>query len=333
MAERLGMFTGAALAYLIAGSVGCVVLAVQGRLIPVLRAADRRYLWGCGALMLLYTVLLYSAVGLAENRAGHRGDRRQLSLAQPDTAFLGAHTRLEGQSRSAGDRLGRGGGRRGADAGSGQFSDGSHRVEPGHSSRSARRSRPLRPGACIPRLADAGRTARRAVPCRSSYWRRDLALLALCIAMQEQSTWNLRGIVEALYVAIFPTLLAYTFWDFAVRRGNLRLVAPASYIDAAVFCMDQQSLPRHFPAAAAVAGRGAGRSRRDHLQTGGAGIAPYQRPPPPRRGPRCGDEPHSRSRGVRRSPPGSGSRSLPSPGCRPASRRKRSRGSDRSHGP
>ena len=57
-----------------------------------------------------------------------------------------------------------------------------------------------------------------------------LALLALCIAMQERSSWNLRGIIEALYVAIFPTLLAYTFWDFAVRRGNLRLVAPASYL-------------------------------------------------------------------------------------------------------
>ena len=96
----------------------------------VLRAADRRYLWGCGALMLLYTVLLYSAVGLAENReqiiavtvANYLWPSLTLLFSVPILGWS-ARRGLLGIGSACG------GGGRGADAGSGQFSDGSHRVD------------------------------------------------------------------------------------------------------------------------------------------------------------------------------------------------------------
>jgi drug/metabolite transporter (DMT)-like permease len=36
--------------------------------------------------------------------------------------------------------------------------------------------------------------------------------------------------VELAYMAVFPTILAYTFWDTAMRRGNMILVASLSYL-------------------------------------------------------------------------------------------------------
>ena len=36
--------------------------------------------------------------------------------------------------------------------------------------------------------------------------------------------------LEVAYLALFPTLSAYTCWDIAMRRGNLVLVAAASYL-------------------------------------------------------------------------------------------------------
>jgi len=35
--------------------------------------------------------------------------------------------------------------------------------------------------------------------------------------------------VELLYMSIFPTFLAYFFWDRAMRKGNIILVASLSY--------------------------------------------------------------------------------------------------------
>jgi drug/metabolite transporter (DMT)-like permease len=36
--------------------------------------------------------------------------------------------------------------------------------------------------------------------------------------------------VELAYMAVFPTILAYAFWDTAMRRGNMILVASLSYL-------------------------------------------------------------------------------------------------------
>jgi len=45
----------------------------------------------------------------------------------------------------------------------------------------------------------------------------------------EESYWTPRVVAELLYMSIFPTFLAYFFWDRAMRKGNIILVASLSY--------------------------------------------------------------------------------------------------------
>ena len=55
-----------------------------------------------------------------------------------------------------------------------------------------------------------------------------LAVLRACRA--ERSVWTAGLAGEAVYLVVFPTLLAYVCWDTAARRGNLSLVAALSYL-------------------------------------------------------------------------------------------------------
>jgi len=229
MAERLGMFTGAALAYLIAGLIGCAVMAASGRLRGGLRTADRRYLWGCGLLMVLYTALLYAAVGLAQNReqviavtvANYLWPSLTLLFSVPILGWrargwvlgLGSALALTGVALMLG-------------AGTSNSPDAAARGT-----------------ATATMLALAAAVAWGLYSTLSRRWASSsssgampvfllatgLTLLVLRWVLGEQSVWTFRGVAEAAYVAIFPTLLAYTFWDAAARRGNLALVAPASY--------------------------------------------------------------------------------------------------------
>ena len=56
-----------------------------------------------------------------------------------------------------------------------------------------------------------------------------LFLLFIRLFFQENSVWTVKAGMELLYMAIFPTFLAYSFWDQAMRRGNIILVAAFSY--------------------------------------------------------------------------------------------------------
>jgi drug/metabolite transporter (DMT)-like permease len=57
-----------------------------------------------------------------------------------------------------------------------------------------------------------------------------LALLGARCFVQEASVISLRVVLEVAYMAVFPTLLAYTFWDTAARLGSLSLVASFGYL-------------------------------------------------------------------------------------------------------
>lgn len=54
-------------------------------------------------------------------------------------------------------------------------------------------------------------------------------LLAL-LAGGGRAAWTARILLEWLYMGTVPTLLGYVFWDAAMRRGNLVLVASLSYL-------------------------------------------------------------------------------------------------------
>jgi drug/metabolite transporter (DMT)-like permease len=57
-----------------------------------------------------------------------------------------------------------------------------------------------------------------------------LVVLPARLAFGESSHWGPRVAGELVYMAVFVTFLAYVFWDHAMRRGNLVLVAALSYL-------------------------------------------------------------------------------------------------------
>jgi drug/metabolite transporter (DMT)-like permease len=56
-----------------------------------------------------------------------------------------------------------------------------------------------------------------------------LILTTIRFIFPEESCWTPRVIVELLYMSVFPTFLAYFFWDRAMRKGKMILVASLSY--------------------------------------------------------------------------------------------------------
>ena len=66
-AEQLGAFSSAAAVYLTSGAIGCLYLLASGRTRVLRSQMPRKYLFGCGGLMVAYSVLLYSAIGFAKD--------------------------------------------------------------------------------------------------------------------------------------------------------------------------------------------------------------------------------------------------------------------------
>ncbi len=55
-----------------------------------------------------------------------------------------------------------------------------------------------------------------------------LEILSVCF--REKAVWDLTTSIELLILAIFPCVLAYIFWDIAMRKGNVILVTSFSYL-------------------------------------------------------------------------------------------------------
>ena len=56
-----------------------------------------------------------------------------------------------------------------------------------------------------------------------------LVLIVIRFIFPEESSWTPRVLIELLYMSIFPTFLAYLFWDRAMRKGKIILVVSLSY--------------------------------------------------------------------------------------------------------
>jgi len=54
-------------------------------------------------------------------------------------------------------------------------------------------------------------------------------LLGFRCVVRESSVWTPRACVELIYMAAFPAFFGYAFWDVAVRRGRIILLAVCSY--------------------------------------------------------------------------------------------------------
>ena len=231
LAEQLGALTSAATVYLAAGLLGCAALAVRGTLAATLRHAGPRYLYGCGGLMVAYTVLLYTAVGLAQTR-GQVITVTVCNYLWPSLTLLFAVPILGWQTRPlvlfCGTLLGVTGVALAVGVGGVEGSPSTtwsgHAVSTlpallaavtwGLYSNLSRRWGGARAGNAMPvfLLASGG------------------VLLLLRACRVEHSAWTPQAVAEAAYLASGPTLLAYVCWDTAARRGNLSLVAAFSYL-------------------------------------------------------------------------------------------------------
>lgn len=56
-----------------------------------------------------------------------------------------------------------------------------------------------------------------------------LVLGGIGLFTNETSAWAMRAVAELVYVATFPTFVAYACWDISMRKGNVVFLAALSY--------------------------------------------------------------------------------------------------------
>jgi drug/metabolite transporter (DMT)-like permease len=229
VSEELGPFSTVAFAYLLAGAASLAATAsTEGGLRPLLRL-PARYLWGCGALFVAYSACYCLAVGLAADReqvlevalVNYLWPSLTLLLALPLQGHRARWFLAPGMlAASAGVVL--------ATAQRGDLS------LVGLWDNAATHAWPYG-------LALLGAVAWALYSNLARRWggrtggvplflvASGLVVLPLRFVFGESSTWGPRVVGELVYMAVFVTFLAYVFWDHAMRRGNIVLVAALSY--------------------------------------------------------------------------------------------------------
>jgi len=231
LTEQLGLLTTASWIYLLSGIWGVIFLFSKPGEIKKTFRLPLLYLIGCGILFVIYTACLYLAIGLAVSREqvievtiiNYLWPGLTLIFSLPILHKKGRITLIPGIILAfTGFYL--------ATAQSGMFSweifKGNFQVN------------------CLPYLIAfiaaiswglysnlvrrwAGHAEGGAVPLFLLIT--GLALTAIRFMFPEESYWTPRVVAELLYMSIFPTFLAYFFWDRAMRKGNIILVASLSY--------------------------------------------------------------------------------------------------------
>lgn len=231
LAESIGALTSAALMFLLGGVLGVIYAALVERRALAMLSLPRRYLIGCGAFFVLYVICLYLAIGLATSRQqtlevailNYLWPSLTLVLSIPvlgtkvRPAFpVGVIIALSGAALAPlnlGDWS--------ASALASNVRDNPWPYALGLAaavlwslySNYSRKWAAHASGGAVPLFSLAA----------------GLALLPLRPWFHEPSAWSARAIGELLFMALLPSLVAYSLWDRAVRRGNVTLVAALSY--------------------------------------------------------------------------------------------------------
>ncbi len=230
LTEQVGPLTAAASIYLFGGFISSSPLLYSRNRATTLHGLPLRYLVGCGTLFVLYMLAIYLAIGLA-------GDRHQVleiglvnylwpaftlwfsllllrkrarPLFVPGTilALLGAFLVLtQGTSISwtsleknvASNPLA-------------YFLAFFAAVSWGLYSTLARRWAGPKTGSAVSLFMLAT----------------GVLLLFLRLLRPEQTLWSMRALAEVLFMGL-ATIVAYVFWDIAMRKGDVVLVAACSY--------------------------------------------------------------------------------------------------------
>jgi drug/metabolite transporter (DMT)-like permease len=232
LAEKLGAITAASCMLLAGGLVGCAWEGLVRRRMRSMLRLPRVYLLACGSTFVAYMACLYLAIGLASSRQqtlevgmlNYLWPALTLVLAVP---LLGMRVRW---TFPVGVAL--------------AFAGGTIvPLRPGQGSISCLfdnlKAHPwpyvLAVAAAVlwalysnfsRRFAGASKDG--AVPL--FVVASGVALSVLRLFVHESSHWSLQGAAELSFMAVLPTLLAYSFWDRAMRRGNVTLVAALSYL-------------------------------------------------------------------------------------------------------
>jgi drug/metabolite transporter (DMT)-like permease len=229
--EQLGTFGGAACIYLLGGSLGCVLMILQRRLRGLLQMPPA-YLLVCGGLFVLYIVTVQTGIGFARDR------QQAVEVILMNYLWPGLTMALSVplQHRRArwwlipGVLLGLAGAALGVASGRGI--SGWHLLE----------NLRLQPVPYVlgvvaavswalysnlsRRLAGGGKASGVPVFLLVS----GLLLGLLYLLSDESMHWGAGVTLELLYAALLPGLLAYTFWEVAMRRGRMGLVVAISYL-------------------------------------------------------------------------------------------------------
>jgi len=231
LTEQLGPLTAASWIYMLSGIWGCIYLINKPGGIKKTFQLPILYLIGCGTLFIFYMVCLYLAVGLAFSREqvievsiiNYLWPGLTLIFSLPILHKKGRITLIPGVVLAfSGLYL--------AAVNSGMFSWNAFKgnfqeshlpyllafmaaVSWGLYSNLVRRW--------------AGHTEGGAVPIFLLVT--GLILTSIRFMFPEESYWTPRVVMELLYMSVFPTFLAYFFWDRAMRKGKIILVASLSY--------------------------------------------------------------------------------------------------------
>lgn len=231
LTEQLGTLTAATLIYTLAGLFGLLYAGLQPDGLAAMRAMSRRYLLGCGLLFVIYIAALYLAVGYATTRVqvltigliNYLWPGLSLVFSIP---LLGRRARpllpLGILLALAGVWL--------ASTNSSSFSAqaffiGQHDLLPyglaliaaicwGLYSNLSRKWAGEHEGGAVPLFLLAS----------------GLLLGVLRLLTPETSSWSMQAGLGLAYMALLPGMLAYVFWDLAVRKGEIILVASLSYL-------------------------------------------------------------------------------------------------------
>jgi drug/metabolite transporter (DMT)-like permease len=229
LSEQMGPFSTVAFTYLFGGALSVAAAWLTRGGIGRFRHLPRKYLWGCGGLFVTYTACYCLAVGLAADRAQVL-EVGLINYLWPSLTLLAAVPLQNRRARwfllpgmlaaTTGVVIAtaQGGGlsptRLWANASANAVPYGLALVGAitwALYSNLARRWGAEGGGVPIFLLASG------------------LVVLPLRFMFPESTAWDARVLAEFLYMAVFVTVVAYIFWDHAMRKGDMVLVAALSY--------------------------------------------------------------------------------------------------------
>jgi drug/metabolite transporter (DMT)-like permease len=232
--DRLGPMTAGAAVFMFAGVVGCGVQAIQkGGLRRVLRM-PRAYLWGCGAIFVIYEVSLYLALGaVPHDRPEQVFEVGVINYLWPGLTLVFSVPILKRRARLwlvPGMMI--------AFIGVLLAMSQDRPLSWSGLAESMRSSPALYLLAFVAAVTWglysvltrkwAGSSNDTAVPL--FFLATGVACCLLRLVVHEKSTWGWPAVLELSFMALVPNLLAYSMWDFAMRRGRIILVAAFSYL-------------------------------------------------------------------------------------------------------